>query len=161
MSYSYNKYHGIDQVFMAIINKKARSLIRAGFFCGHQLEDLQQEFLIQTLERIDKYQPNQGTIYGFVKKVVNSCACDLIRAQKMQYVDMDVQLHDSCDEAFSDAELHLDLEIMFADSGDPDLLIIFELSQIMDVAQVSKITGKSMKTIYRKLAKIREIIACE
>ena len=143
-----------------MVSKKARSLIRAGFFCAHQLEDLQQELLINVLGKVDKYRPKKNSLYGFVKKVVDSCACDLIRVQKMQYVDIELQQEEDYENSFSDLELYLDLKNLFEDSDDPDLLVIFELAQMMNVAKVSKITGKSMKTIYRKLAKIREIIGC-
>lgn len=76
-----------DPVAAAIIRRKARQLVGRGGFGPSDRQDIEQDLLVDLLERLPSFDPEQSAIHVFVAMVVKRHAANLLRYGKAEKRD--------------------------------------------------------------------------
>ena len=73
---------GIDEYAVKIIKYKARQLIGKAGFNEYDREDLEQEMMLDLLQRLPKYNPDRAQRNTFTARVVQHKVATMVEAQK-------------------------------------------------------------------------------
>jgi DNA-directed RNA polymerase specialized sigma24 family protein len=76
------RYEGIDEYAVRIIKYKARQLVGRVGFTESDREDLEQEMLMDLLQRLPKYNPDRAQRNTFIARVVEHKIATIIEARK-------------------------------------------------------------------------------
>ncbi|WP_058868173.1 sigma factor [Chloracidobacterium thermophilum] len=76
------RYEGIDEYAVQIIKYKARQLVGRVGFTESDREDLEQEMLMDLLQRLPKYNPDRAQRNTFIARVVEHKIATIIEARK-------------------------------------------------------------------------------
>jgi RNA polymerase sigma-70 factor (ECF subfamily) len=77
-----NSYEGIDKYAVRLIRKKAWQLVGKAGFTEADREDLEQELIIDLLQRLSKFNPDRANRKTFITRVVTNRVATLIELQK-------------------------------------------------------------------------------
>jgi len=77
------RYEGIDEYAVRIIKYKARQLVGRVGFTESDREDLEQEMLMDLLQRLPKYNPDRAQRNTFIARVVEHKIATIIEARKV------------------------------------------------------------------------------
>ena len=98
-----NSYSGIDEYAVRVVRHHARALVRRGVLRAAELEDAEQEFALDLLQRLPHFDPERATYRTFVSRVVRNRAARMAaatRTEKARLARGAVSLH----EVVADAE---------------------------------------------------------
>ena len=76
------RYEGIDEYAVRIIKYKARQLVGRVGFTESDREDLEQEMILDLLQRLPKYDPDRAQRNTFIARVVEHKIATIIEARK-------------------------------------------------------------------------------
>ncbi|MEZ4600614.1 MAG: sigma-70 family RNA polymerase sigma factor, partial [Syntrophotaleaceae bacterium] len=76
------RYEGIDEYAVQIIKYKARQLVGRVGFTESDREDLEQEMLMDLLQRLPKYNADRAQRNTFIARVVEHKIATIIEARK-------------------------------------------------------------------------------
>jgi RNA polymerase sigma-70 factor (ECF subfamily) len=76
------RYKGIDEYAVRIIKFKARQLVGRVGFTESDREDLEQEMMLDLLQRLSKYDPERAQRNTFIARVVDHKIATIIEARK-------------------------------------------------------------------------------
>ena len=76
------RYEGIDEYAVRIIKYKARQLVGRVGFTESDREDLEQEMILDLLQRLPKYDPARAQRNTFIARVVDHKIATIIEARK-------------------------------------------------------------------------------
>ena len=76
------RYKGIDEYAVRIIKFKARQLVGRVGFTESDREDLEQEMMLDLLQRLSKYDPERAQRNTFISRVVDHKIATIIEARK-------------------------------------------------------------------------------
>ena len=76
------RYEGIDEYAVRIIKYKARQLVGRVGFTESDREDLEQEMMLDLLQRLPKYNPDRAQRNTFIARVVEHKIATIIEARK-------------------------------------------------------------------------------
>ena len=79
---SRNKYEGIDMFAVKLIRNKASQLVGRTGFVEADLHDLEQELVLDLLQRLPRFDPNRAGRNTFITRVVKHRVATLIKAQE-------------------------------------------------------------------------------
>jgi RNA polymerase sigma-70 factor (ECF subfamily) len=182
-----NSYEGIDKYAVRRIRKKAWQLVGKAGFTAADREDLEQELIIDLLQRLSKFNPDRANRKTFITRVVTNRVATLIELQKAScrnyrlysdslndYVDIGggdlvereetiasddyLQNIGRCSRPLRELEeLSLDIERLMADLP-PKLRNLCELfKKGQTVSGVSRDMGIARGSVYRYLNKLRDV----
>jgi len=179
--HSNNKYNGINPDVISIIRRKAHQLIKHKYFSEADFQDLEQELMIDLSIKIDVYEPEVSSLYGFVKKIVENKAKDLIRnlsCKKRDYKNSIRSIYEAIDNdenylliediaanasfydhSTSDFEEYIEMELdihQLVERLSDNQRRLYQLLQSMSVDEIIETTGMSRRTFYRILKKLRQ-----
>lgn len=186
--YSNNKYDGINPVIVSIVRRKVYQLINHQYFSKNDFQDLEQELIIEVLNKLVNYNPDKSSLSTFVKRITRDKAINLIAhrlAQKNDYkvsIDSlykDIPSHDNepCllidiissnatfydyDDFDSIEQMNIEFEIevkQILKTLPNDLYDLYELLQYKNINEILQHTGMSRRTFYRKLKILKKIFA--
>ena len=181
---SENKYRGLAEFAVKLIKHKARRLIGSAGFVDADRADLEQEFVIDLLQRQPRFNPALAKLETFITRVVDHHVATLVQEQKAGCRDyrrragsLD-ERRDNDGGTSSDvppvlasesyrgetaasarrheelADLRVDLRRTLNDLP-TDLRVLCDRLQISTVSEISRETGVPRGTIYEGVAKLR------
>jgi len=178
-----NRYDGIDDYAVRLIEYKARQLIGTAGLTKSDLKDLEQELMLDLLERLPKHDPKRAQSNTLIACIVNHkaasiiekrsaakrdwrmCACsldDLIgqNDESLERSDMyeadgflTGRLSRSAEERMG---LAIDLD-RFTSSLSPELRDLCERLKEENIAEIARTTGIPVSTLHDRLNKIRRL----
>jgi len=181
------RYKGIDEYAVRIIKFKARQLVGRVGFTESDREDLEQEMILDLLQRLPKYNPDRAQRNTFIARVVEHKIATIIEARKaglrdyrlcncslnerledeeggsverMETIDQEDYLRLTAGLSRSTAELR-DLSIDVRQTIEklpPELRELCRRLGIDTVTELSRDTGVPRGTIYESLKKLRAIL---
>lgn len=184
--YSNNKYDGINPVIVSIVRRKIYQLINHKYFSKDDFQDLEQELIIEVLNKLVNYNPDKSSLSTFVKRITRDKAINLITnrlAQKNDYkisiyslyepitdndeeqtcllidtVSSNVTFYDyNCSDSIEQMELKLHIEQLI-NKTPKDLAQLYEDLQNMSISEISKVRKKSRTTIHKKIKILKKIL---
>jgi len=90
---SKNRYDGINEYAIKIIRYKAKKLVGYYGFTVSDMEDIEQEMILDLLQRLSKFDPSRAKQNTFIAKVVEHKVVNLIEAQKAGVRDYRLYSH--------------------------------------------------------------------
>lgn len=96
------RYKGIDEYAVRIIKFKARQLVGRVGFTAYDRADLEQEMMLDLLQRLSKYDPERAQRNTFIARVVDHKVATIIEARKAGV--RDYRLCCSLDDCFEHSE---------------------------------------------------------
>lgn len=178
------RYEGIDEYAVQIIKYKARQLVGRVGFTESDREDLEQEMLMDLLQRLPKYNPDRAQRYTFIARVVEHKIATIIEARKaglrdyrlcncslndrledeeggsverMETIDQEDYLRRTGRQSRPASELRdLSLDVRNAiEKLQPDLRELCRRLDTDTVTEISRDTGIPRGTIYGFIKKLR------
>jgi len=166
---------GIDGFAAERIKTKARQLVGKGGFTESDVEDIEQELRLDLLKRFPHYDPDRGSLEGFVSGVLDHRIASLLAgriAKKRDWSRVALSLNEMipdgegeeveraatmpADEPEADIrDLAFDLAEALA-ALPPKLRRLCKRLQEASVAQIAREEGVSRKTVYAWIKKVRE-----
>ena len=181
------KQYELNDYAIQHIRHKARQLVGTAGFTRDDFEDIQQDLIVDLLERLPKFDPAKAKYNTFVSRIVERKVSKLIRHRKQQIRDcrreecsLNADIDDcgggtveriqtiSQDEhdlrtgkytrpADERVDLRLDIEAVLADLP-PELRRAGQMLMTMPIAEVAHKLGVPRSTFYEThLARLREI----
>jgi RNA polymerase sigma-70 factor (ECF subfamily) len=178
-------YEGIDEYAAALIRCKARQLIRRPEFKGTDPEDLEQEMILDLLQRLPQYDPIRAGRNTFIARVVEHKVATLlefhharrrdtggpVQALREDVTDVKgapggkVHSLDECAHlrrigapsrlAGDRLEERLDVQAIL-DGLPEDLRQLAHLLRSMTLTEISNETGIPRTSLYRALARLKK-----
>ena len=184
-----NSYEGIiDEYTVRLIRYKAKSLIGKAGFTEADRDDLEQEMVIDLLDRLPKFDSSRAQRNTFISRIIENKALSLIEAQKAEQRDYrlyggslndPVEIRDGDQAELGDTidrddcfqrmgrysrpvrelnDLSLDVKRVTADLP-PELDSVREqLKAGEPVSRIAQAKGISRLTTYSRLRKIRDVL---
>jgi DNA-directed RNA polymerase specialized sigma24 family protein len=159
---SKNHYKGIDSYVVQQARFYSLRLIRKNYYSSNDFDDLVQEFILYYLRYGDNYDSARSSFKHFVQIMFNSCACNLIdrragvpRARSLDEPGEDGQTEGdslASESPFSMVDLKITIERLPGELRE----ICFLLADDFSIAEISRKLGRSTKSIYKKLKKIKK-----
>ena len=179
-----NSYAGIDTYAARLIRTKAHQLIGKAGFTENDRQDLQQELMMDLLQRMRHFNPAKAKKATFMTRIVQRHIATLLEARHAQCrdwrlcrrslntphendsgdtrelidrVDSQGNLGSSDQETRQEAisNLHMDIERVL-NSLPEDLRDLCVRLRESNMAEIARETGVARTTLYDKLARIRE-----
>lgn len=177
---------GINGFAMQLIKYKARRLIGQAGYTSEDQRDIEQDLVLDLLQRIPEYNSAKAQLNTFVTRVVDNKVASLIEARstcKRDYrvtivsinetlTDENGDTFDRCDtisqEDFffrinssvrSEVEQHdltLDLQTII-EQLPAEMKELCELLSQVNITEASRITGRPRKKLYESIRKIRRV----
>jgi len=184
---SINHCEGIDEYAVQIIKFKAKQLVGRVGLTDSDREDLEQEMILDLLQRLPKYNPDRAQRNTFIARVVEHKIATIIEARKaglrdyrlcncslnerledgeggsverMETIDQEDYLRLTAGLSRSTAELRdLSIDVRQAiEKLPPELRELCRRLGIDTVTELSRDTGVPRGTIYESLKKLRAIL---
>ena len=184
MEYSKNSYVGIDTYAARLIRTKAHQLIGKAGFTENDRQDLQQDLMMDLLQRMRHFNPAKAKKATFMTRIVERRISTLLEARHarcrdwrrcrlslntphgndrgdtrelIDHVDSQGNLGNSEKETLHEAisNLHIDIERVL-DTLPEDLRDLCERLRESNMAEIARETGVARTTLYDKLTRIRE-----
>ena len=181
---SINHCEGIDEYAVQIIKFKAKQLVGRVGLTDSDREDLEQEMILDLLQRLPKYNPDRAQRNTFIARVVEHKIATIIEARKaglrdyrlcncslnerledeeggsverMETIDQEDYLRLTAGLSRSTAELRdLSIDVRQAiEKLPPELRELCRRLGIDTVTELSRDTGVPRGTIYESLKKLR------
>ena len=181
------RYEGIDEYAVQIIKYKARQLVGRVGFTESDREDLEQEMLMDLLQRLPKYNPDRAQRNTFIARVVEHKIATIIEARKaglrdyrlcncslnerledgeggsverIEIIDQEDYLRLTAGLSRSTAELRdLSFDVRQAiEKLPPELRELCRRLGVDTITELSRDTGVPRGTIYESLKKLRAIL---
>ena len=76
-----NSYKGIEEYAARTVQCKARWMVGRAGFTRRDVEDLEQELMLDLLQRLARFDPARAGRRPFISRVVEHCAASLLAAQ--------------------------------------------------------------------------------
>lgn len=187
--YSNNKYDGINPLIVSIVRCKVYQLINHQYFSKNDFQDLEQELIIEVLNKLVNYNPDKSSLSTFVKRITRDKAINLITHRLAQKNDYKISIHSlyepitgnneeqTCllidiissnatfydyDDFDSIEQMNIEFEIevkQILKTLPNDLYNLYELLQYKNINEILRHTGMSRRTFYRKLKILKKIFA--
>jgi len=184
---SNKRYEGIDEYAVQIIKFKARQLVGRVGFTESDREDLEQEMILDLLQRLPKYNPDRAQRNTFIARVVEHKIATIIEARKaglrdyrlcncslnerledeeggsverMETIDQEDYLRLTAGLSRSTAELRdLSIDVRQAiEKLPPELGALCRRLNVNTITELSRDTGIPRGTIYESIKKLRSIL---
>jgi len=97
------KQQGIDEYAARVIRHKARQLVGTAGFTKSDREDLEQEMMLDVLQRLPKFDANKATHKTFVARIIERKISKLLRHQASEMRDYRRESY-SLDERIDDGD---------------------------------------------------------
>jgi Sigma-70 region 2 len=88
--------HHLPEFALKLVRARARELSRRGIIPAYERRDIEQHFLLELLRRWQRFDGNRGGLPGFVVRVIDNSAADLIgrharlgRVWPLEFVSLD------------------------------------------------------------------------
>ena len=179
-----NRYHGIEEYAVKLIQRKSYQLVGNAGFSDADREDIEQELMMDLLSRLPDYDPALAERNTFISRIVNRRIATLIEkrsAWRRDYRLNEYSLNDDRmtdngaerQEQISEDEYRMRIGSQGPSSGDLHDLII-DVNQVLEslspalrdlcerlktqtVAEISRDTGIPRSTIYESIQKLRDL----
>ena len=184
---SINHCEGIDEYAVQIIKFKAKQLVGRVGLTDSDREDLEQEMILDLLQRLPKYNPDRAQRNTFIARVVEHKIATIIEARKaglrdyrlcncslnerledeeggsverMETIDQEDYLRLTGGLSRSTAELRdLSIDVRQAiEKLPPELRELCRRLGVDTITELSRDTGVPRGTIYESLKKLRAIL---
>jgi len=184
---SSNHCEGIDEYAVQIIKFKAKQLVGRVGLTDSDREDLEQEMILDLLQRLPKYNPDRAQRNTFIARVVEHKIATIIEARKaglrdyrlcncslnerledgeggsverMETIDQEDYLRLTAGLSRSTAELRdLSIDVRQAiEKLPPELRELCRRLGVDTITELSRDTGVPRGTIYESLKKLRAIL---
>lgn len=184
---SINHCEGIDEYAVQIIKFKAKQLVGRVGLTDSDREDLEQEMILDLLQRLPKYNPDRAQRNTFIARVVEHKIATIIEARKaglrdyrlcncslnerledgeggsverIEIIDQEDYLRLTAGLSRSTAELRdLSFDVRQAiEKLPPELRELCQRLGVDTVTELSRDTGVPRGTIYESLKKLRAIL---
>ncbi len=184
---SINHCEGIDEYAVQIIKFKAKQLVGRVGLTDSDREDLEQEMILDLLQRLPKYNPDRAQRNTFIARVVEHKIATIIEARKaglrdyrlcncslnerledgeggsverIEIIDQEDYLRLTAGLSRSTAELRdLSFDVRQAiEKLPPELRELCRRLGVDTVTELSRDTGVPRGTIYESLKKLRAIL---
>jgi len=185
MEYRKNSYAGIDTYAARLIRAKAHQLIGKAGFTENDRQDLQQDLMMDLLQRMRHFNPAKAKKATFMTRIVQRRISTLLEARHARCRDWRlcrVSLNTPCENDRGDtprelidrvdsqgnlgnseretrqeaiSNLHMDIERVL-DTLPEDLRDLCERLRESNMAEIARETGVARTTLYDKLTRIRE-----
>jgi len=76
-----NRYDGIDTYAAKLIRYKAYSMVGKAGFCEADRPDLEQDMMLDLLQRLDKYNPAKASKNTFISRIVENRICTILESR--------------------------------------------------------------------------------
>jgi len=83
----HNRYDGVDQYALWLIQTKAKQLAGRYGFSPSDREDLEQELMLDLLQRLPRFDPSRAKRKTFINRVVDHAVASLVKRQKAEKRD--------------------------------------------------------------------------
>lgn len=182
-----NRYDGINDYTSWLIRHKAKQLIGSAGFTKSDLEDIEQELILDLLQRLPKFDSNKAGYKTFIARVVDHRIARIIEERKaglrdwrlcitslndivplgegvcgerLEAYDMDEYLRQiGCSSRNSSDRLELSIDIgMFVNSIKPELRTLCERLKTESVTEISRDTGIPRATLYERIQELRDLL---
>jgi RNA polymerase sigma-70 factor (ECF subfamily) len=181
-----NSYEGIDEYAIRLIRKKAGQLVGKVGFTEADREDLEQELIIDLLQRLSKFNPNRANRKTFITRVVTNRVATLIELQKTDrrnyrlysdslndYIDIgggdlvEREVTIASDEYLQNTgrcsrplreleELSLDIERIIAKLPPKTRNLCERLKREKTISDVAREMGITRETVYQSIKELRK-----
>ena len=181
-----NRYDGIEEYAVGIIKHKAKQLIGRSGLTESDRKDLEQEMMLDLLQRLPKYDSDKAQLNTFVARIVEHkvsvvlsernvgkrdwrlCTASMNdrldsgegeNVERHEVYDMDEYLRQSGQQTRSSREQHdlsIDLERAIT-SLPPELRDLCVRLQTMNVTEISRATGIPRGTLYDRIKDLRNL----
>lgn len=81
MEFYRNNYDGIDSYATKLIRYKAYSMVGKAGFCEADRPDLEQDMMLDLLQRLDKYNPAKASKNTFISRIVENRICTILESR--------------------------------------------------------------------------------
>ena len=182
-----NRYEGIDEYAFRFIRRKAKQLVGQPGFNKSEREDLEQEMMLDLLQRMPKFNPDLAQQNTFIAHVVDHKVIKIIEARKagkrdyrldayslnegkknedgrhiehIQNLDQDgylLRVGKASHSLEELGELSVDIEKIISDLPQ-DLRNLCRRLQYETVTEISRDTGIPRTTIYDSIKKLRNML---
>lgn len=182
---SQNSYEGIPPETITFIRSKARQLSRLPQFGSHVQSDIEQEFVLELMERLPKFDPSKSSLTTFSHRIVKNKVASLLEHLNAEKRRCDAiariepsNPEDATANSISEEEIdggtayshwtgqHMSVEEQEAlksdvDSAEQELTekqqSICRLLRKHSVTETSKMLGRSRQAIYREVERVRVV----
>jgi RNA polymerase sigma-70 factor (ECF subfamily) len=79
---SQNRYEGLDEYSVRLIRRKAQQLVGRAGFVEADRHDLEQEFAVDLLRRMPRFDPNRAKRETFISRILEHRVATLVESQK-------------------------------------------------------------------------------
>jgi RNA polymerase sigma-70 factor (ECF subfamily) len=180
-----NRYHGIEEYAVKLIQHKAYQLVGNAGFTDSDREDIEQDLLMDLLSRLPDYDPELAERATFITRIVNRRVARILEkrsAWRRDYRLNEFSLNENDWEDDNSVERHENIgedeyllrtgkqELPTNDLRDliidvnrvleilpPEFRDLCERLKTKTVAEVSRETGIPRGTIYESIQKVREL----
>ena len=180
-----NRYHGIEEYAVKLIQHKAYQLVGNAGFTDSDREDIEQDLLMDLLSRLPDYDPELAERATFITRIVNRRVARILEkrsAWRRDYRLNEFSLNENDWEDDNSVERHENIgedeyllrtgkqELPTNELRDliidvdraleilpPEFRDLCERLKTKTVAEVSRDTGVPRSTIYEAIQKVREM----
>jgi len=82
-----NRYDRIEQEAVLLVRSKARQLVGRYGFTASDREDIEQELMLDLLQRLPRFDPSRAKRKTFINRVVDNAVASLVKRQKAEKRD--------------------------------------------------------------------------
>lgn len=184
---SRNRYEGVNEYAVQIITYRAKRLVGTAGYTPADVEDIEQDLMLDLLERLDKYDAAKAKLTTFIDRIVDHKIANLIAERQAEMRDFrktsttlnaPIQTDDDSPTTLLDItgtddylermgfqnkptqEVHdvqIDLEIALQRLTEDERQLLDLLKQ-MTLAEAARELGKARTTLAYQLAKIRKAL---
>jgi RNA polymerase sigma-70 factor (ECF subfamily) len=181
-----NRYPGIDKYAVRFIKFKARQLVGKAGFTESDREDLEQELVIDLLNRLPKYRQSLAKRTTFINRIVRNKIITIIESRKaairdyrlhayslnecqedsdgndFEYID-NLNQDDYCRRTGRSSQSQEELQELSIDLGriiaelPPEFQSLCKRLQEETVSEISRTTGIPRGTIYESIKKLKPV----
>lgn len=170
--YSSNRYDSFSPIIISLIREKSQELIKHEAFFTSDLEDIEQELMINLLEKLDKVDVKYS-LFSFAKRIIDNKAKQLLRHKltKKRYVtaksssaeysgdkyqfNIDDVIDICYEEKIKNLEQKIDLSKL-ASELPADLANLLSALQKKSISELSRDSNISRKKLYKDLNKLKK-----
>ncbi|MBF0437133.1 MAG: sigma-70 family RNA polymerase sigma factor [Magnetococcales bacterium] len=174
---SRNHYNGISAYAVKLIRFKAHQLSRLSFFGSDDVEDLEQELVMDLIQRMPDYDPDRASQNTFMARVIENCAASLVATAKAPIRNggrPGLSWEELIDSSNADAvEALVDTSLPTSTDGSDLMVAMLDLNRCLqrlsseqkrfcqllpfqEPSAISREMGWSRATFFRRLANLRE-----
>ena len=185
--HSNNKYDGINPDVISIVRRKVHQLIKHQYFSKDEFQDLEQELVIEFLNKRINYNPNKSSLTTYATKIIRDKAINLITHRSCQKNDYKISIRSlyepilsndnkeeicllidtipsnttfcdyDCPDSIEQMELELDIE-QLVNKIPTDFAQLYEDLQSMSISEIAKIRKKSRTTIHKRIKILKKFL---